>query len=415
MQGERHSFSPSRSYLIKVNVNGIDKSNDLTRIQIASSISASYPSIEIFLTLIPAEIINMKLFGGDPIKLTIQLLGQTEIPKDILEVELMLITSEFEIPVTTQTISGGSQADRVPIRLLTVPRESFKTITTPVNKIYGVTDNPQTPRQIVQSLVSDFAPTVTLECDLVGAHNEQIPQICIPPTTLYKAIHFIDSQYGIYDGVPVVFCTYDNKLQVMNLSSRMKNKQTITIYHLSSDGEKQKIIDDSGDGKTFFTYDNVYNSYVGNTKFGVLGSTLKHIVFPSDTLSYTITQDLSSICKNSGIIDKNLDIPFDDIITGRTKYYTDHSGFEKTEVFASSMIAKQIYDLSRISFLIKKNLKIENLLCVGEVVKFISKTDGYKSLDGKYILFSSDLNWIKRSHWETTGRLELVRTNKTIF
>lgn len=401
---------------MELRIKGVDWTSRLTRVRIASTLASAYPNIEVFINLIPAEIITMKLFGGDPIELSISLLGQQEIPRDILIFDLILTTSEFEIPVTTQSISskgGVVQADKTSLRLLTIPRKPFKTITTLVNKIYGVTEDPKTPRQVIQSLVNDFASTVTLECDSIGEHKEKIPQICIPPTTLYKALHFVDDQYGVYDGVFIVFCRYDNTLQVMNLTSRMRKSQTITMYHLSSDGNSKTIIDDSGDGKTFFTTDNVYTSYVGNTQFGILGSNIKHIVYPSDTLSYKIEHDLSTVCADNGLIDKNSDIPVDSMIN-RTKYYTDHGGFEKTEVFAKSMIARKIYDLSRISFLIERNLKIENLLCVGDVVKFKSKTDVYKVLDGKYILFSTDLNWIKENDWQTTGRLELVRTNKTI-
>ncbi len=404
---------PSRSYKIDVKIKDKDYSNYLERVRIASTLASAYPNVELFIKVAPTDIIVNKLYGEDPIKLTISLLGEGEIPMDTFEFDLMMITSEFELPVTVE-MSTGLQMDRSVIKLLTVPRGPFKTTTVLVNKIFGVTKIPKIPVDMVSELVSEYAKDAKLEIDDDGKNKEPVEQSIIPPITLFKAIERIDSQYGLYEGVPVIFCRYDNTIHVMNLTSRMKKAQTITVYHLSLTGDNLDIIDKSTDGKTFYTTDNVYTSFVGNTKFSVLGNTIKYIVAPSDTLTHTIEHDLSSICEDYGIIDSNKKIPVDSNTVDRTRYYTEFGGVEKTESFSKSMLAKKIYDLSRISFLIERHLKIENLLNVGDIIKFVPKTMEYKPLEGKYILFSSDLTWLKRGQWETTARLELVRTNKTI-
>jgi len=52
---------------------------------------------------------------------------------------------------------------------------------------------------------------------------------------------------------------------------------------------------------------------------------------------------------------------------------------------------------------------------VGEAVKFVTNTIEYIDISGKYILWSSDLQFVnKTSSWETTARINLCRTNKKI-
>ena len=64
--------------------------------------------------------------------------------------------------------------------------------------------------------------------------------------------------------------------------------------------------------------------------------------------------------------------------------------------------------------MIERNLPIEKLIKIGSVVYLRTKTMEHVDIQGQYILFSSDLIWNKTREWETTAKLELIRTNKTI-
>ena len=241
-------------------------------------------------------------------------------------------------------------------------------------------------------------------------------QCCVPPTTLYKTIKELDKNFGLYAGVPAVFCQYNNVLQIMNLSSRIKKNYTIFIEHLTHQSKEEDITKSMKDKKYFYTYDNLSTRYVGNSKFGVIGKTIKHIVLPSDQLSYTIEQNLSDICKTYGIVGQTKgEVSYiNTSVSNRTKYYIDNNGFETSKVFAISNLSKKISDISRLSFSIERNLAIENLIKIGHCVKLQTKTQEHIDISGKYILFSSYINWNKQAEWQTTAKLELIRTNKTI-
>ena len=51
---------------------------------------------------------------------------------------------------------------------------------------------------------------------------------------------------------------------------------------------------------------------------------------------------------------------------------------------------------------------------VGEPVKVVTKTLEYVDLSGKYILKSSEINLNRGKDWQSTARVNLMRTNKTI-
>ncbi len=78
------------------------------------------------------------------------------------------------------------------------------------------------------------------------------------------------------------------------------------------------------------------------------------------------------------------------------------------------MTSKAIADNAVIVVHIEKNLHIKSLMNIGEVVKLKPLTLQFASLQGKYILKSTDIKFVKDSEWLTTARLEMVRTNKTV-
>jgi hypothetical protein len=57
-------------------------------------------------------------------------------------------------------------------------------------------------------------------------------------------------------------------------------------------------------------------------------------------------------------------------------------------------------------------LPVLNLIDVGECVKFKPKTIEYVDFEGKYILWSSSIIFKRPSGWETTAKINLIRTNK---
>ena len=403
-------------------IKGEEYSNDLSNVRISSSLATGYQIVTLTLHMNPRTILLNKLYGQDQIILTIALQDVEEFTAENMSFDLMILNSEFEIPVSN-FITTDKQRERVTFELITVARKPFETMTTMVNIVVGlnpgpktVWTGPKTVKETIETMVKEYTPQASLEYDKDGTNQDKIMQLCIPPTTLYQAFKYLDNNFGIYNGAPVVFCKYDNTIQVMNLTERIKKNYSIFVEHLTTTYKNVDTRSSSKKNNYFFTYDNLYTNYVGNSKFGVLGKIIKHIVLPSDKLYYTMSHDLSDICKQYGLVSqtKGETAFINTSVTNRTKYYIANNGFELSETFAISKISKEISDISRLNFSIERNLYIEKLLNIGCVVKLKTKTVEHTDIQGKYILFSSDIIWRKTTDWITTANIELIRTNKTV-
>lgn len=402
--------APTRGYDIGLVIKEKKYDNDVISVRIVSSLKTAWQIVSVVVRITPQDIILNHLYGKDEIKLSMTLTAQNQLPAETIEMDLMLVSSDFEVPVTTQ-MAQGKQSDRSYIRLLCIPRPSFETITLFVNKIYGVhLGSGWTQKEIIADMLGD---TSNLEMDIDGENKVPVDQICIPPTTLYNGIMFLDSVFGLYNGVPSVFCQYDGKLQIKNLSAQMNKSQIITVEQLASDADNKKTLESSGDGKNYYTYDNVTTTYVGNTKYAVMGKEIFHVIRPIDKLYAVIEHDLDSIIASAGLIDKNKQAPINTSIAKRKKYYNEHGGDRENETLMISMMAKKIAALSTISFGIDRNIRVENLLNIGSAVKFKFKTADFVDVSGKFILETSDISLDREGGWEATAQLDLIRTNKT--
>ena len=75
-------------------------------------------------------------------------------------------------------------------------------------------------------------------------------------------------------------------------------------------------------------------------------------------------------------------------------------------------MSRRLADLSTLTIDLERNLPVLSLIEVGECVKFKPKTIEYADLEGKYILWSTDI-WFRRdNNWQTTAQVKLIRTNK---
>jgi len=422
MATEPDILRPSRSYEINLRIKGENYSNDITRVRLSSSLATGYQIVSLTINITPQSILLNKLYGQDSIELVIKRLDESEVVSETMVFDLMILNSEFEIPVS-DLITTDQQMDRTSFELVTVTRTPFEIMTTMVSAVFGPTPTktvwtaPKTIKEMIETIIDEqITAPLQLKYDTVNENLDQIRQSCIPPTTLYQAIKYLDRNYGLYNGVPAVFCQYDNTLQIMNLSSRIKKGYTIFVEHLNNQTKQEDIDKATQDKKYFYTYDNLYTNYVGNSKFGVIGQTLKHVVLPSDKLSHVIVQNLQDVCASYGLISDTKDKKphVNTSVTNRIKYYIDNNGYDISEVFANSKIAKQISDISRLSFSIERNLPIEDLIKIGVCVKIKTLTQEHIDISGKYILFSSDLVWNKQGDWQTVAKLELIRTNKTV-
>lgn len=423
MPEPKRVFTPSRTYDVQVKIKNLDYTGDMISVGFGSSLSTAYQVITLTMSIDPNDVIVEDIFGGEPIKLAITLHADQVYPGPRIDVELMYVSSNFQLTEKSE-MSTATQKDRTTMTIVTVVRAAFKTMNQLVNKVFIGTNL----SSIVSTLASDAG--ATLEYDLDNQNTESIDQVCIPPTTLYKIIKehtrndadvfdgYLDQRFGLFNGVPGVFCQYDNKVYIKNLTARLKKNQAFTVYELAGgtdDAAMKKIMDEAAGGKVFYTYDTIDTDYSGNAKFSKLSTSLKHLVRPNDTITATISQELETVAKDYSLVylaqstTPNFNI---DSAVNRTRYYNEDTGFNLNPSLFNSRYARTLADLSTISLNIERNLPVLNLINVGDCVKFKPMTLEYADFEGKYILWSSDITLQRMGDWNATARINLVRTNK---
>lgn len=405
MPDKNRYWVPTLSYDVEVVIKNLKY--EVFRVEIASSITTPYQAIILDLFVDAEDIILKQLWGGESIKMTIRFFEEVNTPLDQIEYELLYVSNPSGLNLSLKPQNEELQhKDRSPIRIVTVPKDSFKTMSTLVNKIYVN----KTPKEIIEDLVTET--DANLKYDPIDANTNSLDQVIIPPLTIYQSIKYLDAMFGLHDGISVFFCDYENNLKVMNLSPKIKDSQLFTIFQLTSDGlDNNKIIEKTSDGKHFITYTPISTDYIGNSVFSVLAKNMKFVVKPKDELYSIIEKDLETIASKQGLVSEGDKVYLDEFVSERTKYYTEHTGYGTSEFFIN--FAKKISSLSVVTLYLERNLNILNLIKVGETVKFDPKHPNYSDLTGMYILRSSAITLYKENDWQITARVDLIRTNKT--
>jgi len=406
----KRKLIPTRSYDIKIVIKDKDYTANLSTVRILNSLVMPYPLILFELFIDPTDVILEKIYGKEPIYLNIRLLGRSNESDVFEETNFELMSTGNDMPLIQK--STFYEKSYTPLKLVftTVPRSSFSTATTFINTIGFNT----TPRNLISNLVSRYTGAF-LDYDTNKENLNTIGQILLPPATLYNTIQEIDSLHGLHNGATSVYCRYNNVLSVMNLTERIYRNQIFTITHLSTDTDNSKIIEESVDGKHFYTYFPIKTDFQNNSKFMELAKNIKYILKPDDRLYYKIEKNLESVCNSYGLISSNgyVDLFIDPELEKRIKYELYPGSGNLSDIFINSYLSKQIADLSQIELQIEKNFPIEGLMNVGCPVNFRAKSIDYTDFVGKYILKSSDISFTRTTpDWRSVSSLYLIRTNK---
>jgi hypothetical protein len=403
-------WKPSRTYNFEFRIGNLDLTPDVMRIILTTSVESPYQLFAFELLVDNSEIILQEIFGQKPINLVSNLfgLGRGNIPKETVKFELMYITSNF--PLTTKTLRPNkNQRDRVPFTIICVSRQAYNTMNFYYNNVLQNTNM----NSILEDVVSETS--ASLKLDTQGLNNQTIDQVIIPPTTVYKTIMYLDRVFGVFNGVLAVFCLYDNTIYIQNLSKKISSENAFTVWQLAiNDKENDKIISKCGDGKKFYTFDNLETDYQGNSAFATVATNMKHIVKPRDKLSQIINANLQNIASSYSLIDKSSKIFLDPILLQRTAVFKDHTGYESDQTFINARFSKKVAQLSTVAVVLKEKLPILNLMRVGNGVTLITRSEQYTKFSGNYVLKGSELSFDKVRDWESSATLYLMRTNRTV-
>lgn len=403
---------PTRSYDLKLMIEDLDYTNDLDRVRIISTVNAPYQVIILELLLDQNDIMAKKLFGREPLKLTIRYQGRVSQRGSVEQTEFELIQLNDKSGARVKsTLSTEKSKEPSRVTLYTVPREPLKTMTTSVNDVFLG----KTPSEIIEELVGQTDADLDIDGD--GLNEDAVDQIIIPPCTLYKAIRYLDDNFGIFDGASNLgFCKYDNTVSIMNLTKRMTKNQTFTVYHMSNDTKDTgDIVSKCDSGDSFYTFSPLSTTYTGNQILANIAKNMTYNVKPSNELYREITKNFDDVCEQYGITSKSgLEFYSDSILDDREIYKITAMGNDKSETFINSRLGRLVVSLATVKLQLQRNLQIMNLMNVGEPVKLITKTMEYVELSGKYILKSSDLLFTRETKdWMSFATIVLCRTNKT--
>lgn len=404
-------WSATRGFNIIVKIGKIDLTPDLIEFTIITSINLPYQTFQLKIAVDSNDMITNKIYGQTPIKLTVNLLDTSEYVTESTEFELMYLTSDMSINQSMES-PGSMQKDRSVITINTVARSAYKTMNTHVNNIY----TGGTVKTAIDGLIKTAGATAKYDAN--GQNPEKIDQILVPPSTLYKNLNYINRTFGIFDGLPCIYCDYNNIVHIKNLTNKMKQAQALTIYQLAlDDKDSNKIFEKCNDGIHYYTVHELVTKYTGNSILATIAPKMIYVVKPSDRLEQKIVIKTEDFTKKYGLISKSDNIFFDKhAITSdsRIAIHKDHTGYERTQTFINANVSKKISFITDMLVAVNHSIKILNLMNIGESVEIISKTTSTEEISGRYMLKTSEIKFNRAKDWGTTATLHLIRSNRTL-
>jgi len=402
-------WSPTRTYEFELTIGEEDMTDKLNKVTILTSIDMPYQTFILDIYTEPNEFILNEIYGQKAITLTSILLATDEWPLERVTYDLMYLDSEM--PITVQVDDPSNmQVERFLISIAAVGRRPYITMNKTINRVYQGSK--------IEDVITDMVSNTSakdFKYDNQGRNTDIIDQILVPPSTFYKNVKYLNQTFGIFNGAMALFCLHDNVIHLKNLTDKMKNSHTFTIYQLSLDGDNTDIFNKCVDGKTFYTVKDVESSYKGNAAFSVLAPTIWHVVKPRNKLSEIIPIHLETFAQTYGLISKNNKIFYDkQALTASTRLavHSEHTGYDESETFINARYSKKVSAITEMNIVVEQSMQLLNLMNVGDAVFYNSKTTDINNLTDKYILRSSELTFTLHRDWTSSAKLNLIRTNR---
>ena len=438
--GEEKTLQVKDGFVIKIIIDESDYEPDCTSLRIISSFNSAYPIFLIKLNLKPYEVITNKILGQDTIHLIIDFLDPNGASQfESFAVDLLYLSGEFDYPISNQLLSSESAIqDQCPFTVRAVPVDAYKVMTSTINKIYVNTSPIMMFQHLLNKAFDDSGVDMEkniLQIDAgIGAdfNDTIIDQVIFPPTILKNHFDYLLNEFGLYKGFGVIYSSIsenDNKIiyKAMNLNHRLISNivpSVFKIIQLANDMDNDEIINnfEAGEYQNYYTYNTVHTNYIANTVFSNIGDVVFYVHKPIDIL-YRIDNVMPEeyADDSQGMLLPSTE-PYinEDGLRLRKKYIPNHichtknetdSNSVQDEYWVSNQLGKSIFNLAQLSTTLERNLPLHVFTNIGEPVIFESNTSEYGPLNGKYILFSTDITFIRKSSWQTVADIQLVRPN----
>ena len=369
----------------------------------------------------PDDMIIEKIYGQEPIQIQIKSFGTSEnIPHEIIQTNLMALGSKYDLLLKDQQPQIPDKI-RSATRIRAVPIEAYSAMTSFVNGVYLET----TLRNIVTDLVDQAG--AKLEFDTTNENTTPYDQIIVPPSSLYKALKYLNRTFGFFNGLAGIYSSsikierksnsavlakIQPRIHIKNLT-KSKEFGKVVVTQLASDSKEEDLLD-VFDGKTFYTYNPVETEFTANTAFSLYGNKMVHVVKPRNELFRAIEVNTTDFANEYGIITKKDQLFFSKQgQEKRVSYFKDHTGYDDEETFIRAIYSKYFSQMSLLKVHLEKWLILENLMNIGTGVKFNSQITDVRDLTGKYVLKFSLIHFLRASRdWECGVTMHLIRTNR---
>lgn len=410
-QNRLQSNTLGKNYNVMLFVGEKEITKYLYSVRVINNILNSWPIVSIRLGIDCNDIILEDIYGQKELTLIIILNSEDQSSRDVTVFHLLYLQSN--VGLIPKKPDSQNQWDLQTVEFSTVPIYSTNLMTMFINEIYQEEDGQKTGVQIIKDILDKYG--FAYQIDTNGSITTPVTQTIIPPLSFKQTVDFINLYSGIYNGPLYYNCSHDGIFKMWDLSQRAKKVSIFKIYQLPTGGDSaqkiQKIFNLSLTDNNFYTREPIETIYHANANILKYGYDSVYILHPESTLYDIKTSNIDKISKNFGVANDGKEFIYNNLLKNRKKYNYNTSGTRGSDVVTSSA-SLNICKSSTIQITLNRNIKLTNILNIGEPVTFEPATLEYMRYRGKYILESYDFQLSQQSsdNWDAICQIRLLRT-----
>ena len=400
-----------KNYSIELYVGKKDITKYVYSVRIINNILSAWPIVSIRLGMDCNDIILEDIYGQKEIFLKIVLNTEAAEPQETINFHLLYLQSNVDlIPKITQS---QKQYDLQPIEFSAIPIYSMNLMAMFINEIYQDADGPKTGIQIIKDILSKYS--FSYQIDDAGSVTTAVPQTIIPPMSFKQMVDYIDKYNGIYNGPLFYNCFHDGTFKMWDLSQKIKRTSVFKIYQLSSGGTAPDVTDnifkETLTKNVYITSESIQTIYHSNANILKYGFNMIHVLHPDSSLYDLKSKTSDNIVSEYGVINNGKRFIFNPLLKIRKKYDYFTSGARGDDVVTSNS-SSNLAKISTLQITLKKDIKLQDILRIGEPITFEPTTLEYMRYSGKYILESYDIQFsmLGSDNWDSLCQLRIFRT-----
>lgn len=404
-------------YDITLKINEKDITQFLTNVTYLNNITFIHPIIKITLKLSSSFPELQFIYERARLKLIIEYTTEDRIPIERIEFNLLIVSIESSLSLTSDVISSDNPASGY-LYILCVPQEEAVLSSTLINYISRMR-NIETPIEAFEKIILSFFEKSKVEINFDKENiNTYIPEeVFVPIMPFSRVASYIDNHYGLYKGAAyfnmkldstngkVFFNMYD-----LSIKFNPQREEDLKIIFISLGSKKniEEAYKEAGvSDKIYYTRSNLQKSH--SQYLHKNSNIVYHKFLIKDSHSFISEKILknSECLKNvipnfrGELIQLNPEIP---LLEKRIVAYTDN---ENTD-YINSLLFKKLLD--RVEYIVSfdRNIRLKKLLSIGLSVKLEFLKEEEKIYGGLYITKGVKISFDRKGTGYFFGTSNLV-------